>query len=69
MLLLGTNKSLFSREKKHNEQKDGKHGRLVEISRGREASKAKVFRGKSEAKLEFPEWWWWGGGGGGEEGG
>jgi len=36
-------------------------GRLTEIPRGREVSKAQFFKGKYDTKMEFPEGW--GGGG------
>jgi len=32
-------------------------GRLTEISRGREVSKAQFFKGKYGTKMEFPEGW------------
>ena len=41
------------------------HRRLLEILRGREISKAKVFKGKNETRFEFPDGVDRGGGGGG----
>ena len=39
------------------------HGRLLEITKGKGVFKAKLLKGKYEAKLDFPARWGKGGGG------